>query len=175
MSTPIFTVQVLHLDGAAEIALRGELDLSSSATIETDLLPLAGRYDAGQITLDCSQLRFVDVWGLGQLLRVAAVAGEGGRICLRAAPRLLREMLRLTGTADRFEQASDGTPLSQQPEAHRWMGYAPDVTDGFAALCSCGWQSERQPSAGLAGSLADRHRADAHGEAAVAPSADSIG
>ena len=107
MSAPIFSLQVLHLDGSAQVALRGELDLSSSPVIHAELLPLADRYEAGQITLDCSELRFVDVWGMGQLLRVAALAG-GGRICLRGVPSLMREMLRLTGTGDRFELVDGG-------------------------------------------------------------------
>lgn len=41
---------------------------------------------------------------------------------------------------------------------HRWLGYRPVIGDGFVAVCSCGWQSPSQRTAGLAGALLDAHR-----------------
>ena len=41
---------------------------------------------------------------------------------------------------------------------HRWLGYRPVAGDGFIAVCSCGWCSPPQRTAGLAGALLDAHR-----------------
>lgn len=42
---------------------------------------------------------------------------------------------------------------------------------GATAICSCGWQSGRHASAGLAGSAWDLHEAEAHAEVAEEPAA----
>ena len=41
---------------------------------------------------------------------------------------------------------------------HRWLGYQPVLGDGFIAVCSCGWRSPAQRTAGVAGALLDAHR-----------------
>ena len=43
-------------------------------------------------------------------------------------------------------------------EEHRWLGYQPLLGDGFIAVCSCGWRSPAQHTAGVAGALLDAHR-----------------
>ena len=41
---------------------------------------------------------------------------------------------------------------------HTWLGYEQD-RGRFWALCSCGWRSKPAPSAGVAGTYWDDHRA----------------
>ena len=49
---------------------------------------------------------------------------------------------------------------------HRWLGYRPVIGDDFIAVCSCGWSSPPQRTAGLAGALLDAHRAAARNASA---------
>ena len=57
-------VEVRHLDGSATVVLRGELDLTGVDLVRAEARPLLARYDAGQITLDCRGLSFIDGAGL---------------------------------------------------------------------------------------------------------------
>lgn len=41
----------------------------------------------------------------------------------------------------------------------RWLGYEQRPIGYFAAVCSCGWKSDPYPTAGLAGTASDLHRA----------------
>lgn len=46
-------------------------------------------------------------------------------------------------------------------QEHRWLGYRPANGERFVAVCSCGWSSSPQLTAGLAGALVDAHRDEA--------------
>lgn len=41
----------------------------------------------------------------------------------------------------------------------RWLGYEQGPIGYFTAVCSCGWKSDPYPTAGLAGTASDLHRA----------------
>ena len=57
-------------------------------------------------------------------------------------------------------RTDEGWKVSDVGE-HRWLGYEPVVGDSFVAVCSCGWSSPPQRTAGLAGALVDAHREEA--------------
>jgi anti-anti-sigma factor len=80
-----------------EIALQGELDLSS-APVLAGALPSAA--PPPRLVVDVSELTFVDAAGLRVLLGLAA---DGRTVVLRNPPRLLRRILDITDTAVRFD------------------------------------------------------------------------
>lgn len=96
-----FTLEVLHLDGSVTVELVGELDLATVETLDHGLSALGSRYDAEQLTIDCSRLDFVGATGLTSLLALTRRMA-GGRPTLRHPPPTLRRILAITGTEDRF-------------------------------------------------------------------------
>ena len=62
---------------------------------------------------------------------------------------------------------SGGGVVTDKEVEHRWLGYENPATGRFVAVCSCGWRSSPYPSAGLAGSACDHHRAEAAADVAA--------
>ena len=100
--TTTFRLELLHLDGAVEVALIGELDLTSVALLERELPPLVAGYPAGDVVLDCSRLTFIDGQGLGALLRIVRGLAPVGVPVLRGPARTFRTMLDVTGAGAAF-------------------------------------------------------------------------
>ena len=44
------------------------------------------------------------------------------------------------------------------PPMHGVVTFEPTASGRFAAVCSCGWRSDPQPTAARAGALSDEHR-----------------
>ena len=57
---------------------------------------------------------------------------------------------------------------------HRWLGYRPVAGHRFIAVCSCGWNSPPQGTAGLAGALLDAHREEARSPSSQDPTGDAV-
>jgi anti-sigma B factor antagonist len=94
-----FAVQVLHMDGSVTLGLRGELDVAGLRVLEEALQPLSSRYDASQVVLDCTALRFMDAGGLRALIGFARRYGDTHeRVTLRGVRMAVRRLLDLTGT-----------------------------------------------------------------------------
>ena len=75
------TLQVELLDGTGAV-LRGELDLLVYDQVTTTLAPL---FEAdGDVTVDVSELSFVDSSGIRLFVRLQQALGERGRLHLRA-------------------------------------------------------------------------------------------
>lgn len=96
-----FDIQVHHLDGCARVELRGEVDILAADDLRDALRGLAFRYDAEQITIDCSGLSFIDLSAIGQLIALSNRLA-GGRPALSGVPAFLARVLRITGVIDSF-------------------------------------------------------------------------
>lgn len=84
------------------IALSGELDLASAPDLERELQ--AGEATSpGQITIDLTELGFMDSTGLQSLLRARERAAESGyALSLRRGPHQVQRVFELTKTAEAF-------------------------------------------------------------------------
>jgi anti-anti-sigma factor len=94
--TPI-GISVDHpTDGAAVVALAGEMDVASAGVVSRRLSELV---DSGaDIVIDLSALEFIDSTGLGVLVRAGAHARERGRtLRLRAPGENVASALAVTG------------------------------------------------------------------------------
>jgi anti-anti-sigma factor len=96
-------VTVQHLDGVVAVRLAGELDEDAAGPLDAGLRPLLHRYEAGQVELDCADLRLVDLRGLRALLQVLDRFEPVGRPCLQSPSRVLRASLHALDLEDRFE------------------------------------------------------------------------
>jgi anti-anti-sigma factor len=76
------TVQVELLDGRGEAVLRGELDLLAYDQVSEALAQL---FEApGDVTIDVSELSFVDSSGIRLFVRLQRALGDRGDLHLRA-------------------------------------------------------------------------------------------
>lgn len=82
------------------ITLRGELDLSNIAELESAVVPLLERPSAGRFVFELSELGFIDSTGIAVLLRTAA---RGKSILLRHPSSVLREVIVATGLTEILE------------------------------------------------------------------------
>ena len=76
------------------IVVEGELDLSTAPSLRRAFK--GRRPAAGDVTLDVSQLRFMDSTGLQELLDLSATLSDGAILLLDPPPFLLK-LLRVTG------------------------------------------------------------------------------
>ena len=97
-----FRVDVNSEDGAAVIAVAGELDLATSPALEEQF----ERVMSGAPTLvviDLRELEFMDSTGLSVIIRAHQRAEQGGhRLGIVNGSRQVRRLLSLTGVADRL-------------------------------------------------------------------------
>ena len=78
----------------------GEVDISTAPTLESSL-KWAEEQDASAITLDLTQVRFMDSMGLHVLLSAAAYSREhGDRLRIDVGSGAVRKLIELTGTGD---------------------------------------------------------------------------
>ena len=76
MKPPVFTIHAREADGATVLALSGELDLAGAPELDTALV--AAREAGGGLTLDLSDLEFIDSSCLGALVRFHNLATAAG-------------------------------------------------------------------------------------------------
>ncbi len=86
-------------DGAAEVVVTGEIDMSTASELR-DLLN--GLVDSGsnRILLDCRGLEFLDSSGIGVLVAVRARLGDTGSLTLQSPPAHVRKVLEVTGVTE---------------------------------------------------------------------------
>jgi anti-anti-sigma factor len=86
-------------DGAALIAVAGELDLATAPILDAELTD--ARAAGLDVTIDLAGLTFFDSTGLTLLLRAAHRADDaGGMLSLVAPPPCVRAVVEVTRTAD---------------------------------------------------------------------------
>jgi anti-anti-sigma factor len=89
-----------HGDDAA-VTVRGEIDLESSAELGTALAGLEG---PGEVTLDLSDVSYMDSTGLRTLLKARdAVVAAGGRLRVGATSSIVARLIEITGASELFE------------------------------------------------------------------------
>jgi anti-sigma B factor antagonist len=86
-------------EGAAAAAVRGELDLSTAAEMRDQLYGLLAR-GGTHLTLDVTELTFIDSTGLGVIVAVLKRSREaGGNLVLKGPSRSARKVLDISGLA----------------------------------------------------------------------------
>jgi len=109
-------VEILHLDsedrdGLVQIALRGELDLSSAAKLQEELR----RVEAASppvLVLDLSKLVFLDSTGLRCLVTADERArAEGRRVVIVRGPDPVQRVFSITRLEERLEMVDDVSAL----------------------------------------------------------------
>lgn len=98
-----FAVEVLHSNGSATLALRGELDVAGVPTLTEALQEIVARYEPGQVTLDCRGLTFMDASGLGALITHLRRTPSGERPKLVGVNRGVMTILRITDAIALFD------------------------------------------------------------------------
>jgi anti-sigma B factor antagonist len=95
-------VRVSGADAGYEVRLLGELDMSTAPQLREELLRLASN-GATQVTVDLSELQFVDSTGLSVLIAgLRRLRERGGDMALRSpTPGTLR-VLEITGLTEIF-------------------------------------------------------------------------
>ena len=100
--------RIERVDATGAIHVDGEIDVSSSMWVADALVrSIDGASDDGIITLDLSQVAFIDASGLGALVEARNAARARGcelRV-VDPSPRV-RRIIDLTDTASMFEVAS---------------------------------------------------------------------
>jgi len=99
---PTFSCETFHLDGSLLIVLAGELDVSTLECLRDGVHGLAHRYDPDQITFDVTDLTFIDLYGVRQLLRLVNRFGPGDRPTLRNPCPQVRLALALGDADEQF-------------------------------------------------------------------------
>ncbi|RKQ87205.1 anti-sigma B factor antagonist/stage II sporulation protein AA (anti-sigma F factor antagonist) [Solirubrobacter pauli] len=76
MKPPVFEIESREADGTVLLALSGELDLAGAPELDAALSSVR---EAGKgLTIDLSELDFIDSSGLGVLVRFHNAAGTAG-------------------------------------------------------------------------------------------------
>jgi anti-sigma B factor antagonist len=92
---PHFQVEVSSEGPQAVLALKGELDVSSSAALEDELRRVTG---ASVIVLDLTELEFIDSTGLGVLVKThQRMRDDGDKLAVIEGAGQVRRLLELTG------------------------------------------------------------------------------
>ena len=101
-----FGFSIVHADGDVRVAVRGEIDIATSDELRSALLALSDQ-GARQVTVDLSDLDFIDSTGLGALIRVLKHYRElGGDLKLASPTRPVRKVLEITSLDKLFQIVS---------------------------------------------------------------------
>ena len=93
---------VSSLDRQHEVRLLGELDMSTAPQLRDELARLAST-GAGVVTLDLSDLAFIDSTGLSVLITsLKRLRSQGGDLALRSPTPGTRKVLEITGLTEVF-------------------------------------------------------------------------
>lgn len=88
-------LKIRRANGSSQLALAGELDLSTVEELSAALNELVP--EGGRIVLDVSELSFMDSTGLRVLLDVATRLREGGTVVLRGPQDQVRRVIEISG------------------------------------------------------------------------------
>jgi anti-anti-sigma factor len=99
----LFSTNVVHEDGSLVLALKGELDMASAPVLRRVVSELLSPH-LKAVTLDLTQLTFVDVVGLRALVQVKhMVGGVHAEFRLRSLNDFTLRVIRLA----RFDELQD--------------------------------------------------------------------
>ncbi len=95
-----FPFAVVHMDGHTTVALGGELDLAAAPDLSARLESLIEASEGG-ITVDFTEVTFLDSTGLVAILTAQRRFGESGRrLKVRNPSTSVRRVLELSGASD---------------------------------------------------------------------------
>ena len=95
-------VSVSGAEQAYEVRLLGELDMSTAPQLRDELLRLASD-GAREVTVDLSELQFMDSTGLSVLITgLKRLRERGGDLALRSPTPSTRRVLEITGLTEVF-------------------------------------------------------------------------
>ena len=89
-------------DGHAIVIAVGRLDWNTAAGFDQRMRELSSRYDGAQITLDLTQIEFIDLDGVDAVIRAGYRAKSSGPMTLRP-PAVRRYMLDVDAIATSYE------------------------------------------------------------------------
>jgi anti-sigma B factor antagonist len=100
-------VDVVHLDGSAEVVVTGELDIGTSGTLRRELGAVLG--NGVPVMLDLAHVSFMDSSGLNVLVEASNVLNGLGQpdVWIRTASPQVRRVLSLTGLEHMLEAGAD--------------------------------------------------------------------
>jgi anti-anti-sigma factor len=106
----VFTVELTELPGSSRARLIGELDIATVPHLKRLIAGLRAR-PGRDLSVDLSELTFIDCAGLRALLEVrAAVCAAGGILTLTGASAFTRRLLKITELDQVFEILVDEEP-----------------------------------------------------------------
>jgi anti-anti-sigma factor len=95
-----YRVEITHTDDAAVVALEGELDLASRASLEATF---ARAIDREHVVVDLARVSFIDSTGIGVLLRAHRAATErGSSMTFLAGPPKVMRTLHMAGVTEQL-------------------------------------------------------------------------
>ncbi|MGI9119639.1 MAG: STAS domain-containing protein [Acidimicrobiales bacterium] len=114
-------INVVHLDGSAQLLLDGELDLLTAPDLWRSASEVVARLPSrSELVIDLSQLDFLDAAGLGVLVRLRNhLRSKGSALHLDAAPSRVRRVFELTeldGLLRRPREDRSGAASSEEME-----------------------------------------------------------
>jgi anti-sigma B factor antagonist len=96
-----------ELDDGYHVELNGELDISSSASVESRLVELERRAPR-VLLLDLRKVNFIDSTGLSMIINADGRAKkEGRRLTIVSGDGVPRRILRTVGLEDRLDVVTD--------------------------------------------------------------------
>ncbi len=91
-----FGVEVAHINGETVLAVRGDVDASTSAAFRAAVETFDGQ--AGRLVIDLSAVPFMDSSGLGVIAgTIVRQERTGGSLCIRNPRRQARQILDISG------------------------------------------------------------------------------
>ena len=104
-----------ELDDGYHVELSGELDISSSASVESRLIELERR-EPRRLLLDLRRVNFIDSTGLSMIINADGRARKAGRrFTIVSGDGVPRRILRTVGLEDRLDVQSDLPEADAQP------------------------------------------------------------
>jgi anti-sigma B factor antagonist len=104
-------------DGRCTLVLGGELDIASAPVLHAAVSRICQHGTAGaQITLDLSELIFIDSTGLAEIILTSQLCDRDGfELTVIPSPRAVQRLFELTGLIDAlpFAQATDAPESSE--------------------------------------------------------------
>jgi len=88
-------VDLLHLDGAGVLAVRGEIDMASAPVFREAVERVVAL--GVPVVLDFAGVTFMDSSGLKVLSEASLGAGDAASVCVRNAPEQVKQVLEITG------------------------------------------------------------------------------
>ena len=97
-------VDIARQDGVLRLALAGELDVSTAASVEERLIELEDGEQADRMVLDLRGLRFIDSTGLSLLINAHSRGRKAGRrVTVVSGTGAPRRILETTGLGRRLD------------------------------------------------------------------------